>query len=74
MVLIRAKSQLEVKQLRQMGIDIIRIRKIDAKEIPKVTPDSKEALLEGEFMVEVVIPVSILNKLKGLGFEVTEAP
>jgi hypothetical protein len=57
-----------------MGIDIIRIRKIDAKEIPKVTPDSKEALLEGEFMVEVVIPVSILNKLKGLGFEVTEAP
>lgn len=70
MVLIRAKSQLEVKQLRQMGINIIRIRTIESKE----TPDSKEALLEGEFTIEAVVPSGILAKLKRLGFEVTVVP
>lgn len=70
MVLIRAKSQSEIKQLRQMGINIIRVRTVESKE----TPDSKEALLEGEFMIEAVVPVGILTKLKNLGFEVTIVP
>lgn len=70
MVLIRAKSQSEIKQLRQMGINIIRVTTVESKE----TPDSKEAILEGEFTVEAVVPPGILAKLKSLGFEVTIVP
>jgi hypothetical protein len=70
MVVIRAKSQREVQRLRQMGLNLIRIRTVESKE----TPDSKEALLEGEFLVEVVVPTGILAKLRRLGFEVTEVP
>jgi hypothetical protein len=70
MVLIRAKSRSEIEQLRQMGINIIRVTTVESKE----TPDSKEALLEGEFTVEAVVPAGILAKLKNLGFEVTIVP
>ena len=73
MVLIRAKSQLEVKQLRQMNLDIVRVRTVASVE-SKETPDSKEALLEGKFIVEAVVTPGELAKLKSLGFEVTEVP
>ena len=73
MVLIRAKSSLEVKQLRQMNLDIIRVRTIESVE-SKETPDSKEALLEGKFIVEAVVTPGELAKLKSLGFDVTEVP
>jgi hypothetical protein len=73
MVLIQAKSALEVKQLRQMNLDIVRVRKIEPTE-PKVTPDSKEALLAGEFIVEAVVTPGELAKLKKLGFAITEVP
>jgi hypothetical protein len=73
MVLIQAKSALEVKQLRQMNLDIVRVRKIEPTE-SKVTPDSKEALLAGEFIIEAVVTPGELAKLKKLGFAITEVP
>ena len=73
MVLIRAKSSLEVKQLRQMNLDIIRVRTVASVE-SKETPDSKEALLAGKFIVEAVVTPGELAKLKSLGFDVSEVP
>ena len=74
MVLIRAKSPLEVEKLRRMGLNLIRVREVESKETSEVTPDSKQAFLEQEFLIEAVVSPGILAKLKGLGFEVTEVP
>ena len=67
MVLIRASSSLEVKQLRQMHLDIARVRPDPSR------PPSEESL-SGGFIVEAVVTPGILAKLKAKGFEVSEIP
>lgn len=64
MVLIRAESQLEVQKLRQMNLDIVWVKAVEANE----TPDSKEALRQGEYLIEAVVSPGQLAKLKSLGF------
>lgn len=83
MVHIRAKSPLEVKRLHQMGLNIAAIRSVPAdpnrppgKDLltdRAGTPD-KELLPREEFIVEAVITAEILDKLRAMGFEVTEIP
>jgi hypothetical protein len=69
MVRIRARSSLEVKQLRQMHlVDIVRVRPDPSR------PPSEEELLSGGFIVEAVVTPGILAKLKAKGFEVSEVP
>jgi hypothetical protein len=69
MVHIRARSSLEVKQLRQMHlVDIVRVRPDPSR------PPSEEELLSGGFIVEAVVTSGILAKLKAKGFEVSEVP
>ena len=68
MVIIRARSSLEVKQLRQMHLDIARVRPDPSR------PPSEEELLSGGFIVEAVVTPGILAKLKAKGFEVSEVP
>ena len=67
MVRIRAKSSIEVRQLRGMHLDII-----------NVWPDSdrppRGELLSGGFIVEAVATSGQLAKLKKMGFEVSEMP
>lgn len=70
MVLIRAESQLEVQKLRRMNLDIVRVKAVESNE----TPDSKEALRQGEYLIEAVVSPGQLAKLKSLGFHVTELP
>lgn len=70
MVLIRAKSPLEVQELRRMQLDIVRITPVESDQ----TPTSKEDFLKREFIIEAVIPSGILTKLTAMGFEVTEVP
>ncbi len=67
MVHIRAKSSLEVKQLRQMGLDIAKVRPDPSR------PPSDESL-SGGFIVEAVVRPGLLAKLKAMGFDITEAP
>ena len=67
MVLIRARSSLEVKKLRQMKLDIARVRPDPSR------PPSEESL-SGGFIVEAVVTPGILAKLKAKGFEVSEIP
>ena len=67
MVIIRARSSIEVKQLRQMHLDIVRVRPDPAR------PPGNE-LLSGGFIVEAVVSSGMLKKLKAKGFEVTEIP
>lgn len=66
MVLIRARSSLEVKQLRQMNLDIVRVRPGPSR------PPNGELLLSGGFIVEAVVTRGMLAKLKAKGFEITE--
>jgi hypothetical protein len=69
MVLIRAGSSFEVKQLRQMPlVDIVRVRPDPSR------PPSEEDLLSGGFIVEAVVTPGMLAKLKAKGFEVSEIP
>jgi hypothetical protein len=67
MVHIRARSSLEVRQLRQMNLDITRVR-------PDPSQPPSEELLSGGFIVEAVVTPGILGKLKAKGFEVSEIP
>ncbi len=68
MVIIRARSSLEVKQLRQMHLDIARVRPDPSR------PPSEEESLSGGFIVEAVVTPGILAKLKAKGFEISEVP
>ena len=67
MVRIRAKSSIEVRQLRGMHLDIV-----------NVWPDSdrppRGELLSGGFIVEAVASSGQLAKLKKMGLEVSEMP
>ena len=67
MVLIRARSSIELKQLRQMHLDIAKVR-------PDPDRPPGEELLSGGFIVEAVVSSGMLNKLKAVGFEVSEIP
>jgi hypothetical protein len=66
-VIIRARSSIEVKQLRRMNLDIVRVR-ADPGRPPG------EGLPSGGFIVEAVVTAGQLTKLKKMGFVVTEAP
>lgn len=67
MVIIRARSSLEVRKLRQMHlVDIVRVRP---------DPDRPPSgLWSGGFIVEAVVTSDILDALKAKGFEVSEIP
>jgi len=65
MVLIRARSSQEVLQLRQMKLDIVRVRPDPER------PPSDESL-SGGFIVDAVAVSGLVAKLKALGFEVIE--
>jgi hypothetical protein len=67
MVIIRARSSLEVRKLRQMHlVDIVRVRP---------DPDRPPSgLWSGGFIVEAVVTSDILDALKAKGFEVSEVP
>ena len=67
MVRIRAKSSIEVRQLRGMHLDIVNIR-----PDPDRPPGGE--LLSGGFIVEAVATSGQLAKLKKMGFEVSEMP
>ena len=67
MVAIRARSSSEVKQLRQMNLDIVMV-----KPAPDCPPG--EALFSGRVIVEAVVSAGQLSKLKKLGFELYEMP
>lgn len=68
MVRIRARSSLEVRQLRQMHlVDIVKVR-------PDPSRPPSDELLSGGFIVEAVVTPGILAKLKAKGFEVSEIP
>ena len=68
MVRIRARSSLEVRQLRQMHlVDIVKVR-------PDLSRPPGEESLSGGFIVEAVVTPGVLAKLKAKGFEVSEVP
>jgi hypothetical protein len=67
MVIIRARSSREVKQLRQLDLDIARVR-----PDPERPPGGELEL--GGFIVEAVVTRGQLAKLKAMGFEITEIP
>ena len=67
MVRIRAKSSIEVRQLRRMHLDIVNIR-------PDSDRPPRGELLSGGFIVEAVATAGQLAKLKKMGFEVSEMP
>ena len=67
MVLIRATAT-EVRQLRTMPLDIVRIRPVPAPEMPTKKAD----FLNQEFVVEAVAPAALAAKLRHLGFDITE--
>jgi len=67
MVIIRVRSSIEFKQLRQMNLDIVM-----AKPDPQCPPG--EALFSGRVIVEAVVSAGQLAKLKKRGFEVTKIP
>jgi hypothetical protein len=69
MVLIRA-SATELRQLRKMPVDIVRVRPAETDR----TPATKEDFLNTQFIVEAVVPAALLDKLKKLGFDLTEVP
>ncbi len=52
-----ARSSIEVKQLRQMHLDITKVR-------PDPDRPPGEELLSGGFIVEAVVSSGMLNKLK----------
>ena len=67
MVLIQARSSLKVSELRQMNLDIVRVR-------PDPSRPPSEELPSGGFIVEAVVTTGMLAKLKAKGFEVSEVP
>lgn len=67
MVLIRTSSSGEIKKLRAMHIDIIRIRSDPERQT------NKHSFGSG-WIAEAVIPRHLLPKLKAKGFEVSEVP
>lgn len=67
MVLIRTTSSRELKQLRGMHLDIVRVR-ADPDRAPG------EELFSGGYLVEAVVTKGELAKLKKMGFEVSEMP
>jgi hypothetical protein len=67
MVIIRARSSSEVQQLRQMKLDIVRVR-------PDPDRPPSDDSLSGGFIVEAVTTSGLIAKLKALGFEVNETP
>ena len=69
-IVIRANSAAEVNQLRQMRLDIVRIRPVDSAQ----TPTSQESLLKRQFLVEAVVTPGLLAKLKAKGFDLSEVP
>jgi hypothetical protein len=64
MVRIRAKSSIEVRQLRGMHLDIVNVR-------PDSDRPPRGESLSGGFIVEAVATSSQLAKLKKMGFEVS---
>jgi hypothetical protein len=67
MVRIRAKSSIEVRQLRGMHIDIVNLR-------PDSDRPPRGELHSGGFIVDAVANSGQLAKLKKMGFEVSEMP
>ena len=67
MVRIRAKSSIEVRQLRGMHLDIVNIR-------PDPDRPPGEELFSGGYLVEAVVTKGEWAKLKSMGFEVSEVP
>ena len=67
MIVIRARSSFEVKQLHQMNLDIVGVS--PDPECPK-----GEELFSGQVIIEAVVSAGQLAKLKKMGFEVTEIP
>jgi hypothetical protein len=67
MVLIRTSSPGEIKKLRAMPIDIVRIRSDPERQTDKDSFDSA-------WIVEAVVPKQFLPKLKAKGFDVSEVP
>jgi hypothetical protein len=66
MVIIKTRSANELKQLRLMRLDIVRVR-----PDPAIQPGRQS--LPGVFIVEAVVSEGMLKKLKAMGFEVYEA-
>jgi hypothetical protein len=67
MIRIRAKSSIEVRQLRRMHLDIVNVKPDDDR------PPRGE-LLSGGFIVEAVATSGQSAKLKKMGFEISEMP
>jgi len=67
MVRIRARSSIEVRQLRGMHLDIVNVR-------PDSDRPPRGEFLSGGFIVEAVVTSGQLAKLKKMGFEVSEIP
>ena len=65
MVRIRARSSIEVRQLRGMHLDIVNVR-------PDSDRPPRGEFLSGGFIVEAVATSGQLAKLKKMGFEVSE--
>lgn len=65
MVLIRTSSPGEIKKLRAMHIDIIRIRSDPERRTDKDSFNSA-------WVVEAVVPKHLLPKLRAKGFEISE--
>jgi hypothetical protein len=68
-VLIRARSSLQIRQLRHMAqVDVVRVRPDPGRQ-----PD-EDALSPGGFLVEAIVPREIVAALKGKGFDIAEVP
>ena len=67
MVRIRARSSLEVRQLRQLLLDIASVR-------PDPSRPPNEELLSDGFIVEAVVTRGELAKVKAKGFDASEIP
>lgn len=67
MVVIRARSSFEVRQLRQMHLDIVKVRPDPAR------PPGGQ-LHSGGFIVHAVVTPGQLAKLKAMGLEVAAIP
>jgi hypothetical protein len=65
-VIIQVPSSLELSRLRQMPVDIVRVRPDRNRK-----PDDQS--LSGGFIVEAVVTAKVLSKLKRLGYQVTES-
>ncbi len=65
MVIIRPRSSFELKQLRQMNLDIVMVK--PDRECPP-----GEELFSGAVIVEAVVSAGQLAKLKKMGYDVTE--